>query len=339
MAHTTKIVDVDPLFLIDVDSRKIHKETNGDDKIVQFDHNSERFTFKLPKFVESHNMLECNNVEVHYMTINSDTKEQTKGVYTVNDLAVDAENAENVVFTWLISQNVTQIAGVVSFSIRFSCIADDGTIAYAWNTDIYKGISVSKGINNAGYIVEQYADVLEEWKRELFQMSLNGLKNEEIPAAFNKPCITISGKFSDYFTKSGLVGEFGQSMYCLTGNIAKYAEYMTDYSPEDHLDNLAGYIYNTDGTKASNSYIGLNCATYAVMNGLYGYDPNNEDKEVTFILAADDSLKVIEKRYRPAFWNGSQYVGLALDSDVGNINKALDEIIKLDNSLLGGGSV
>lgn len=177
MAHTMKIVDADPFFEINPDSRAILKQTKNEDNLVQYDHNSERFTFSIPRIVEGHDMTECNKVVVEYLTINSDTKEQTKGTYAVKDLSVDADNAEKVVFTWLISQNVTQIAGVVSFAIRFSCVSDDGTIDYAWNTDIYKGVTVSNGIYNDDEIVEQYADVLEQWKQELFNESLEGVNN------------------------------------------------------------------------------------------------------------------------------------------------------------------
>lgn len=338
MAHTMKIVDADPLFVINPDSRHIVKETNGEEKIVQYDHNSERFTFSLPRVVEGHDMTECNSIVVEYLTINTDTKEQIKGTYTVKDLSVDAEDAEKVAFTWLISQNVTKIAGVVSFLIRFSCIDGDGNLHYAWNTDIYKGVTVSKGIHNAEYIVDQYADVLEEWKHELFDMSLHGLKKEELPVAFNKPCVYVSGKFSDYFYTSGEVGELGQILYCFTEKIAEYAAFMQDFSPEDVGNNLLGYVYNTDGTKACTGYMGLNCAVYTGLDYLHGYDSNNEDAEVTFILAADDGLEVIEKRYRPTFWDGTQNVGLALSTEVGNINTALKEIIKLQNTMIGGES-
>ena len=51
--------------------------------------------------------------------------------------------------------------------IRFACVSDDAVIEYAWNTEVFTGISVTSGLYNSEMIVEQYADVLEQWKKEL----------------------------------------------------------------------------------------------------------------------------------------------------------------------------
>lgn len=162
MAHYDLIIDTDKCFEIDPITRSIRNESKAKTTVIQFDHNSERFTFTLPRIIEGHDMTECNKVEVHYLN------GATPGVYEVDDLKISDADEKKVTCSWLISQNATQNTGALHFLIRFSCVDADGTIKYVWNTDIFKGINVTTGMFNAAAIVEQYADVLEQWKKELF---------------------------------------------------------------------------------------------------------------------------------------------------------------------------
>lgn len=70
-------------------------------------------------------------------------------------------------FTWLISRNATQLSGSLNFAIRFACTEGD-QVDYDWHTEIHTGIIVSNGIDNGTIIVEEYADILEEWRQKLF---------------------------------------------------------------------------------------------------------------------------------------------------------------------------
>lgn len=163
MIHSNKIRDADVHFVIDPITRAIKSASATKTSVIQYDHNSERFTFMLPRYIEGHDMMESTNVEVHYINASA----AASGVYVVEDLQTD-ETEENVVCSWLLSQNATQNAGVLQFLLRFACVGEDGAIEYAWNTGIYKGISVASGMYNSEVVVEQYADVLEQWKQELF---------------------------------------------------------------------------------------------------------------------------------------------------------------------------
>ena len=108
----------------------------------------------------------CNRVEVHYLNVGTDG-EQIKGVYEVNDIATSPDDESMVICSWLVSANTTQLAGSLSFLIRFACLTDD-VIDYAWHTDIYSGITVSNGMNNGEAVITEYSDVLEAWKNEVF---------------------------------------------------------------------------------------------------------------------------------------------------------------------------
>ena len=166
MDHTDIIKDTDAFFEIDPITRVITNKAPDKTKVMQYDHNSERFTFCMPQFVEGHDMLGCK-VEVRYINIDTNTKEETKGLYEVKDVQMHPEDKERIVFSWLLSQNVTKRAGVVHFLVRFSCVAEDTTIDYAWSTEQYRAISVAEGIYDVDVIEELYADVFEQWKAEI----------------------------------------------------------------------------------------------------------------------------------------------------------------------------
>lgn len=165
MVH--EIQDKDLHFLIDPITRAITNQTAAKVKLMQFDHNSERFTFEVPRFVEGHDMTLCTKVEVHYINIAGDKQAQHADVYRVEDMATEGEgDAEKVTFSWLVSAGATQYAGSLSFLIRFSCLTGE-KLDYVWNTDTFKGISIGQGMNNGDAVLEDYADVLAAWETQI----------------------------------------------------------------------------------------------------------------------------------------------------------------------------
>ena len=160
MAHLHSIYDGDMHFKIDAITRTIKNVSATKTTVIQYDHNSERFTFELPRYIEGHDMSNCNSVEVHYVN------GENNGVYLVNDLQVSPDNEEVVICSWLLSHNVTQIVGSLQFLLRFACLSD-GVVDYVWNTAIYTGISVLKGIYNSDIVAEQYTDTIREWENRL----------------------------------------------------------------------------------------------------------------------------------------------------------------------------
>ena len=166
MAHKHSVYDSDTHFSINPVTRTIRNESSQKTTLIQYDHNSERFTFEIPRHVEGHDMSICNVVEIHYLNIEASTKVQNAGVYEVADLQICPEDDEFVILSWLISQNATQLVGSLNFLVRFACVTD-GVVDYVWNTAIHSGIAISSGIHNDEIIVEQYADVLEQWRTNL----------------------------------------------------------------------------------------------------------------------------------------------------------------------------
>lgn len=166
MSHTHSVYDSDNKFIIDGISRIIKNNSTSKTTVMQFDHNSEVFTFELPRHIEGHDMMQCNRVEVHYLNIDTATKEEHEGVYLVNDLTINVEDETKLTCSWTISQSATQLVGNLNFLLRFICLTDD-VIDYVWNTSIYSGIYVSKGIYNSDIVAEQYIDTIKAWENRL----------------------------------------------------------------------------------------------------------------------------------------------------------------------------
>lgn len=167
MAHDHSIVDSDIHFIIDATSRKITPASPIKNKLMQLDHNSERFTFEVPRYIEGHDMSLCDSVQVHYRNAGAGTGLVNVGVYEISDVAVSDDTDDIVQFSWLISQNATQYGGKLSFVIKFICLNND-IITYSWGTDIYDSITIGPSMNYSNTIVAEYADILEQWRQELF---------------------------------------------------------------------------------------------------------------------------------------------------------------------------
>lgn len=161
--HLHEMRDTDTHFIIDPVTRAI-SNTQTTKKLMQYDHNSEIFTFEIPRYVDNHDMQTCEKIEVHYINIDAKTKDQSKDVYLVTDAALEADT---LVFSWLVSGNATKYAGSLNFLIRFSCLDEAGNVVYRWNTDIFKTLSVSDGFSNTESVVADFSDTLEQWKIEL----------------------------------------------------------------------------------------------------------------------------------------------------------------------------
>lgn len=182
MADTHPIVDSDKHFVIDPITRAI-TNSGVKNKITQYDHNSERYTFEIPRIVEGHDMSQCNVVQIHYVnTDKSDSRLVSKGVYEADDMETDSTDLPQIVtFSWLISGNATKYAGSLTFNVHFKCVID-GVTKYEWNTDIYAGATVCNGYNNSESEEDIGPDVIEQFREELKNASETGFS---LPAPVN----------------------------------------------------------------------------------------------------------------------------------------------------------
>lgn len=216
MAHKHSVYDTDAHFKIDGKTRVITDVSGETPLIMQYDHNSERLTFELPRFIDAHDLLECNVVQIHYLNVEYNKVHTEHGLYEPDDFQVSPDDENVLICSWLISQNATRYSGTLNFSLRFMCTTD-GTVDYAWSTAIYPGIPVSAGIYNGDVVVEEYSDVLEQWRSELEN---NSVDPEQIDRAVeNYMKENPPGDFS-----KAIISEVTLSASAWTGNNSLYSQ-------------------------------------------------------------------------------------------------------------------
>lgn len=159
MAHNHNIVENDPYFEINPHTREVTYTGEKAELLIQYDHNSERFTFRMPQIIEGHDMLISDRVEIHFKNIGSRSDEETSGVYYVSDLA-QIEGTDQIKFSWLVGKASTVYAGVLKFIIRFVCLKDNGKVDYSWSTGVCSGKWIGEGMNNNNSIDEEYISTL-----------------------------------------------------------------------------------------------------------------------------------------------------------------------------------
>ena len=181
MSHKHDIVDTGKHFVIDPLLRTITTKTR---KLVlsQGDHNSERYTFEIARFIEGHDMSLCNHIEIHYDNISGNNSEVFEDFYVVNDVIVDDNTLQ---FSWLISGNATRFAGNLQFCINFSCIDENNEIIYAWGTDIFKSVRVLENNRNTQAVVATFPDVLEQWRSDIFSDVAGNISDKDIAAVLS----------------------------------------------------------------------------------------------------------------------------------------------------------
>lgn len=170
MALIHSVYDNDTHFKIDALTRCVKNVTETKSMLVQYDHNSERFTFEVPRYVDGHDLSRCNAVRVHYINVDKNKRTENKGVYEVTDLQVSPDADDVVICSWLISNNATQLVGSLCFVVQFCCIDESNNVVYAWNTAKHSNVAITDGIYNGDDIEREYADILQEWYIKLFEM-------------------------------------------------------------------------------------------------------------------------------------------------------------------------
>ena len=155
------VIDTDHHFTVDAFTREITSKNPQKDILIKNDHNSERFTFEIPRYIEGRDVGKCNLVQVCY------SNGRFSGVYTVDDLKIYPFVHDVLTCSWLISQNATRHIGKLSFMLRFAQVNDDATVEYAWSTKTYDNVRVLESIDAIERFEDEYVDAIQQWKNEL----------------------------------------------------------------------------------------------------------------------------------------------------------------------------
>ena len=165
--HTDGIVvDADKHFTISTINRAISPDPEYKKlTLMQYDNKSERYSFDIDRIIDGHDLKDCDRVQIHFINIGSN-KQKHPGLYLVDDVHVNPQDANKISFTWLISQDATQLSGILSFLISFEC-TDGEDILYRWSSSIFNSIQITSGMDNDNTIVELYADELLAWEHKM----------------------------------------------------------------------------------------------------------------------------------------------------------------------------
>lgn len=198
-------ISEDKLFTIDPITRLITNAGGKKQNLIQYDHNSERFTFVMPDEVEGHNMAACDSIQIHAVNTDPKTRQESKELYLVTDVEHDEAN-HTISFSWLISGRCTQYVGDLCFLVRCVCTGEDGEPIYIWNTAPCSTFKILAGINNSNFILEDYADVLLKWKAEMQGLSFMDLRQTTV--SHESEGINVWTAFFDNGTPEGFSKTF-----------------------------------------------------------------------------------------------------------------------------------
>lgn len=174
MPHIHNIIDTDSHFYIDPITRSV---TTKSDKlyVVQYDHDSEQFTFQVPRYVEEHDMSQCTRIEIHFTNITRNKREQIDGVYYVRADDVSSD-LNTTFFKWLISRDATQLVGSLKFTITFICVDEDENVSYQWSTGMFESIEVLTKLEHTATVVKAYPDLYTKLKQDI----INSIPSTEV---------------------------------------------------------------------------------------------------------------------------------------------------------------
>lgn len=184
--HEHPVTDSDSRFVIDPVTREITSAIRKH-YIMQGDHNSQVYTFELPRYIDGHDMFMCNQVKVHFNNIAEDEQTENADVADTTPLELN-EDESAVICTWSIERNATQLVGILSFGLEYQCVTGDGEVVYEFNTDIYSNVHVKASRDNSEKAISEYSNILEQWRARIFgagdsvMANIDSIADEQITA-------------------------------------------------------------------------------------------------------------------------------------------------------------
>lgn len=188
---TTVVTDFDEPFIVDAKTREIKNPNKHNRILMQNDHESERISFEIPRFVEGRDLALCNVVQIYYINIDAKSRKDATGVYTVEDLKVYPYTTDILTCSWLVSQNATKYEGTLSFMLRFATVGDNGVVTYNWSTRPFKGIEIVESLDSAETFEFEYIDIIQQWKNSVME-ELNLYVDETVKGHVNVTQIEVN---------------------------------------------------------------------------------------------------------------------------------------------------
>lgn len=154
MATKHNVRDADIHFTVNPVTRNIDSKTSGKMHLMQYDHNSEVFTFEIPRYIEQHDMAQCDSIQVHYENTSAGTsaslRKTYRGICTIDKSAINTDTEDVITFGWLVPDSATMIAGSLKFQLKFICLdnEDENIIGYRWHSNVNNDIAITAGLSH-----------------------------------------------------------------------------------------------------------------------------------------------------------------------------------------------
>lgn len=360
--HAHPVPDTDTYFVIDPITRQIQNTNSKKNVVMQYDHNSERFTFELPRFVDGHDMLECTSVTVNVDNIEVVESDETEAVEAteprvnsdapdMTDLRIHPSDPEKVITSWLISRNSTQLPGILSFHIEFKCVDSNGNVVYEWSTDTYSNITVKARKKNGEAAIAEHTDLLEQWRTRIFGAGDSVMANvaaegEAQVAAVRaesetqQEAVELKGaqtldSIPEEYTEVDAMAEEGvrtkgDAIVCEAAG----ESIVVKDSSDDHIRGLKVFGKSTQAdiptTDNPQEIVNIENPTVSVCgkNLLIARTPNKSASGVTFTVNADNSVTIDGVSTSATFFNIDMespitYQGVNLIASLGGGNNAV----------------
>lgn len=211
--------ETEPMIVID-ENRVIHVPEELRRVAVQYDHNIEEVYFKCPRYWDNHDMSEM------VVYINVKTPDNKLVSCKARGLSTYVSNDKYMSFSWLISRDITQFKGQLSFLVCIKKTDEIGLEVNHWNSELNKEMYISEGLEcEVESILDPYPALVTDILTRLSSLE-NGSSSGGTSSVSIKSGITIpSGRAKGDVNGDGQISE---EDYDIVMNVDVEATTLTD---------------------------------------------------------------------------------------------------------------
>lgn len=167
---------------------------------VQYDHNVETVTFDCPRYWDGRD-LSTMRVYISYMR-----SDGMLGMQLCENVTVDSADENLMHFDWVITENVTQVAGYISFLVCIKKVDSDGIEINHWNSELNTEMYVAEGLKCQETLIRRYPDIITQLllRQDHVEEVMDGIvkdgvhyhDNKEVLDGITKAIVTIDPTLS-----------------------------------------------------------------------------------------------------------------------------------------------
>lgn len=122
---------------------------------VEHDHDVETVTFDCPRYWDGRD-LSTMKIYINYLR-----GDKQPGSYPVdNGVTIDPVDSNIIHFEWVITKELTEFKGNISFLVCAKKVDSDGLDVNHWNSELNRDMYVSEGLETVEYIADMYPDLI-----------------------------------------------------------------------------------------------------------------------------------------------------------------------------------